>query len=164
MHSSDSFCMVDLCVISFLYLRCIISACEWCHPREIGMCLCGDSHCHVYTSTEGRKLSLWEMDYVDFCFLANKWYHGIPSFCSKLLMNFQRKSHNLRALLIILRARFWQKHYFQQNETCRNDTLQYSADYYIEKLLPLGLHDIIVELNSTGDSLRGFFTRSSVCS
>ena len=25
--------------------------------REIGMCLCGDSHCHVYTSTEGRKLS-----------------------------------------------------------------------------------------------------------
>ena len=26
-------------------------------PREIGMCLCGDTHCHVYTSTEGRKLS-----------------------------------------------------------------------------------------------------------
>ena len=25
--------------------------------REIGMCLCGDNQCHVYTSTEGRKLS-----------------------------------------------------------------------------------------------------------
>ena len=24
--------------------------------REIGMCLCGDNHCHVYTSNEGRKL------------------------------------------------------------------------------------------------------------
>ena len=27
------------------------------NAREIGMCLCGDSHCHVYTFTEGRKLS-----------------------------------------------------------------------------------------------------------
>ena len=25
--------------------------------RGIGMCLCGDNHCYVYTSTEGRKLS-----------------------------------------------------------------------------------------------------------
>ena len=25
--------------------------------REVGMCPCGDNHCHVYTSTEGRKLS-----------------------------------------------------------------------------------------------------------
>ena len=38
-----------------------VAACRlpvhWSRTREIGMCLCGDNHCHVYTSTEGRKLS-----------------------------------------------------------------------------------------------------------
>ena len=58
----------------------------------------------------------WEIAYVDFCFLPNKCYHGIPS---SYWWIFKRKSHNLRALIIILRARFWEKHYFQQNDTCR---------------------------------------------
>ena len=75
----------------------LLAISSWSSAREIGMCICGDNHFHVYTSTEGRKLSSprhfkWEMNYVDFCFLPNKCYHL---------------------------ARFWQKHYFQQNETCR---------------------------------------------
>ena len=82
---------VDLYFLSDIYQ----SMCgEWCLPREIGMCLCGYNHCHVSTSTEGRKLSSsvilkWEMDYVDLYFLPNKCYHVIPSSCSKLLVNFQ---------------------------------------------------------------------------
>ena len=94
-------------------------------PREIGMCVYAVTITAMYILLlrEGNFQVLvilkWQMDYVDFCFLPNKCSHGISSSCSKLLMNFQRKFHNLRAIIIILRARFWQKHYSQQNETCR---------------------------------------------
>ena len=39
---------------AFGYTRAVF---VWLEPREIAMCLCGDNHCHVYTSTEGRTLS-----------------------------------------------------------------------------------------------------------
>ena len=35
----------------------LLAISSWSSAREIGMCLCGDNHFHVYTSTEGRKLS-----------------------------------------------------------------------------------------------------------
>ena len=60
---------------------------------------------------------------------------------------FKRKSYNLRALIHIIRARFWQKHYCNKMRHVVNNTFQYSAIIWRSYCL-LALHDRIVELKS----------------
>ena len=91
----------------------------------------------------------WEMDYVDFCFLPNKCYHGISSSCSKLLMSFQTEissftcNNNNFTSSILTKALFPTKWDMSWIIHCSIQLTIILRSYCL-----LGLHDRIVALNS----------------
>ena len=91
----------------------------------------------------------WEIDYVDFCFLPNKCYHGISSSYSKLLMNFQTEISQFTCInnhftsSILTEALFPTKWDMSWIIHCSIQLTIILRSYCL-----LGLHDRIVALNS----------------
>ena len=71
----------------------------------------------------------WEMNCVDFCFLLNKCYHGIPSSCSKLLIIDEFSNGNL---IIYVQDELDSDKSTISNKMRHvvNNTLQYSPYYF----------------------------------
>ena len=131
--------------------------------REIGMCLCGDNHCHVYTSTEGRKLSSprhfknekWTMK--TFVFYQTNATMAYLVRVANYWWIFKRKSHNHFTNSILTEAPFPTKWDMSWIIHCSIQLTIILRSYRL-----LGLHDRIVALNSPYVESAGVNNRPSM--